>query len=210
VMEGAAVPTGQFLAPGSFSYVADLEAPKQDLAEAKRLLAEAGYPNGFRITLHGPNDRYVNDEKIIQAVGQMWSRAGIQTKVEAITWPSFIGRASKQEFSAFFAAWGITSGEASNPLRAMVATFDAQKGTGSANRSRYSNAALDAVIDRASSITDDAARAQALIAATRQAMVDVALITLYQQKNIWGMKPNLRYVARADEATRAADVSVAP
>ena len=210
VMEGAAVPTGQFLAPGSFSYVADLEAPKQDLEAAKKLLAEAGYPNGFRITLHGPNDRYVNDEKIIQAVGQMWSRAGIQTKVEAITWPSFIGRASKQEFSAFFAAWGITSGEASNPLRAMVATFDAQKGTGSANRSRYSNAALDAVIDRASSITDDAAREKALIEATRQAMADVALITLYQQKNIWGMKPNLRYVARADEATRAADVSVAP
>ena len=130
--------------------------------------------------------------------------------MEAITWPSFIGRASKQEFSAFFAAWGITSGEASNPLRAMVATFDAQKGTGSANRSRYSNAALDAVIDRASSITDDAAREKALIEATRQAMADVALITLYQQKNIWGMKPNLRYVARADEATRAADVSVAP
>jgi peptide/nickel transport system substrate-binding protein len=210
VMEGAAVPTGQFLAPGSFSYVADLEPPKQDLAEARRLLAEAGYPNGFRMTLHGPNDRYVNDEKIIQAIGQMWSRAGVQTKVEAITWPSFIGRASKQEFSAFFAAWGITSGEASNPLRAMVATFDAQKGMGSANRSRYSNPALDAVIERATSITDDARREQALIDATRQAMADVALITLYQQKNIWGMKPNLRYVARADEATRAADVTVAP
>jgi peptide/nickel transport system substrate-binding protein len=210
VMEGAAVPTGQFLAPGNFSYVPDLEAPKQDIEAARKLLAEAGYPNGFRMTLHGPNDRYVNDEKVIQAIGQMWSRAGIQTKVEAITWPSFIGRASKQEFSAFFAAWGITSGEASNPLRALVATFDAQRGTGSANRSRYSNPALDAVIARATSITDDAAREAALIDATRQAMDDVALITLYQQKNIWGMKPNLRYVARADEATRAVDVSVAP
>jgi peptide/nickel transport system substrate-binding protein len=210
VMEGAAVPTGQFLAPGNFSYVPDLEAPKQDIEAARRLLAEAGYPNGFRMTLHGPNDRYVNDDKVIQAIGQMWSRAGIQTKVEAITWPSFIGRASKQEFSAFFAAWGITSGEASNPLRALVATFDAQRGTGSANRSRYSNPALDAVIARAASITDDAAREAALIEATRQAMDDVALITLYQQKNIWGMKPNLRYVARADEATRAADVTVAP
>jgi peptide/nickel transport system substrate-binding protein len=81
---------------------------------------------------------------------------------------------------------------------------------GSANRSRYSNPALDAVIERASAITDDARREQALIDATRQAMADVALITLYQQKNIWGMKPNLRYVARADEATRAADVTVAP
>ncbi len=210
VMEGAAVPTGQFLAPGNLTYVPDLDAPKQDIAAARKLLAEAGYPNGFRMTLHGPNDRYVNDEKVIQAIGQMWSRAGIQTKVDALTWPNFIGRASKQEFSAFFAAWGITSGEASNPLRALVATFDAQKGTGSANRSRYSNPALDEVIARATSITDDAAREQALIAATRQALDDVALITLYQQKNIWGMKPNLRYVARADEATYAEDVTVAP
>ena len=66
------------------------------------------------------------------------------------------------------------------------------------------------MIARATSITDDAAREQALIAATRQALDDVALITLYQQKNIWGMKPNLRYVARADEATYAEDVTVAP
>jgi len=210
VMEGAAIPTGQFLAPGSFSYVPGLEAPKQDIEQARKLLAEAGYPNGFRMTLHGPNDRYVNDEKVIQAIGQMWSRAGIQTKVEAITWPSFIGRASKQEFSAFFAAWGISSGEASNPLRSLVATFDTQRGMGAANRSRFSSPALDDMIARASSITDDAAREAALIAATRQAMDDVALITLYLQKSIWGMKPNLRYVARADEATRAADVTVAP
>jgi peptide/nickel transport system substrate-binding protein len=210
VMEGAAVTTGQFLAAGSFGHVPDRPAPAQDIAMARRLLAEAGYPNGLRMTLHGPNDRYVNDEKVIQAIGQMWSRAGIQTKVDAITWPSFIGRASKQEFSAFFAAWGISSGEPTNPLRALVASFDAAKGTGSANRSRYSNPALDDIIAKASAITDDAAREAALIGATRQAMDDVALITLYQQKNIWGMKPNLRYVARADEATRAADVTVAP
>ncbi len=206
VMEGAAVPTGQFLAKGTSSHVDDLGVPKYDPEAARKLLAEAGYPRGFRMSLHGPNDRYVNDEKVIQAIGQMWSRIGVQTKVDAITWSNYIARAARQEFSAFFVAWGVSSGEASNPLRALIHTFDAARGFGSANRARYSNPALDAVIERGMSITDDAEREVVLKQATRMAMEDVAMITLYQQKNIWGMKPNLRYVARADEATHAFSV----
>ena len=206
VMEGAAVSTGQFLAKGSSSYVDDIKVPAHDPEGARRLLAEAGYPRGFRLSLQGPNDRYVNDEKVIQAVGQMWTRVGIQTKVDAITWPSFIGRASKQEFSAFFVAWGTSSGEASNALRGLLHSFDAGLGFGSANRARYSNLALDALIAKGMSITDDAAREEVLKQATRLAMDDVGMITLYQQKNIWGMKPNLRYTARADEATHAFSV----
>jgi peptide/nickel transport system substrate-binding protein len=209
VMEGAAVPTGQFLAKGASSYVDDLAVPKYDPEAARKLLAEAGYPRGFRLTLHGPNDRYVNDERVIQAIGQMWTRIGIQTKVDAITWSNYIARASRQEFSAFFVAWGISSGEASNPLRALIHTFDATRGFGPANRARYSNPALDLVIQKGMSITDDAEREVVLKQATRQAMEDVALVPLYQQKNIWGMKPTLRYVARADEATHAFAVSPA-
>ena len=144
--------------------------------------------------------------RLIQAIGQMWTRIGVQTKVDAITWSNYIARASKQEFSVFFVAWGISSGEASNPLRALIHTFDATKGFGSANRARYSNPALDAVIERGMSITNDAEREVVLKQATRMAMDDVALVPLYQQKNIWGMKPGLRYVARADEATHAFSV----
>ena len=81
VMEGAAVPSGQFLPEGAFGYAPGLNPPKYDPARAKELLAEAGYPNGLRITLNSPNDRYVNDAKIIQAVGQMWNRIGVQTTV---------------------------------------------------------------------------------------------------------------------------------
>ena len=206
VMEGAAVATGQFLAKGSSSHVDDLAVPAYDPEGARKLLAEAGYPRGFRLALQGPNDRYVNDEKVIQAVGQMWTRIGIQTKVDAITWPSFIGRASKQEFSAFMVAWGTSSGEASNALRALLHTYDAGRGFGSANRARYSNPALDALIEKGMSTTNDDAREALLKQATRLAMEDVGMITLYQQKNIWGMKPNLRYTARADEATHAFSV----
>ena len=210
IMEGAAITAGQFLPPGSYSYAPDVPPPAFDAARAKALLAEAGFPNGFRITLHGPNDRYVNDAKIIQSVGQMWSRIGVQTSVEGITWSNYIARASRQEFSAFLVGWGSSSGESSNPLRALMATFDPAKGRGAVNRGRYSNPALDALIDRAVATADDAQREKLLQQATKLAMDDVALIPLHNQKNIWAMRSDLTYVPRADEASRAQDVRPTP
>ena len=210
IMENEAIPTGQFLAQGASTYVPGLDPPKYDPEHAKQLLAEAGYPNGFRMTLHGPNDRYVNDAKIIQAVGQMWSRIGVQTTVDAITWSNFIGRANKQEFSAYLLAWGIATGEASDPLRALIESYNAEKGVGSVNRGRYSNPTLDALIDKAVSTADDAAREQLLIQASKTAIDDVAIIPLHIQKNIWVMMAGLSYAARQDESTRAVDLRPAP
>lgn len=206
VMEDTAIPSGQFLPPGSYSYVPDLQAPPYDPAKAKQLLTEAGYPNGFRITLQGSNDRYVNDAKIIQAVGQMWTRVGVQTTVDAMPWTAYIGRAGKQEFSAFQLGWGTSTGEASNPLRALIATYNAQKGLGTVNRGRYSNPKVDAVIEQAVVTADDAAREKLLQQATRMAMDDVAMIPLHQQKNIWAMRKGLTYVARGDEQNRVFDI----
>ena len=89
VMEGAAVPSGQYLPPGVYSYAPDIKPPPYDPEQAKKLLAEAGFPKGLRIALHGPNDRYVNDAKIIQAIGQMWTRIGVQTEVDPLPWTSY-------------------------------------------------------------------------------------------------------------------------
>ncbi len=210
VMEGAAIPSNQFLAPGVSGHVADLPPIPFDIAAAKALLAEAGYPNGFRITLHGPNDRYVNDGKIVQAIGQMWTRIGVETKVDAMTWTTYIARASKQDFTAFLLGWGISSGEASNPLRALVHTYDPASGWGSVNRARYSNPKLDGMIKAAMGIADDGAREKALIDAERVAMEDVALIPIHIQKNIWAMRAGLTYIPRADERTLAMDLTPAP
>ncbi|MSP05745.1 MAG: ABC transporter substrate-binding protein [Acetobacteraceae bacterium] len=210
VMENAAIPSAQFLPPGSFSYVPSLKPPTFDPQMAKKLLADAGYPNGLRVTLHGPNDRYVNDGKIIQAVGQMWTRIGVQTQVEPITFPNFISRAMKLEFSTFLLGWGTSSGEASNPLRALVATVNPERGRGSSNRGRYSNPALDALIEKAMVTADDVAREKLLQDATRMTIEDVAFIPLHNQMNIWGMSPKVTYTARQDEETHAMSVRLAP
>ncbi len=206
VMEGAAIPSAQFLPPGSFSYVPGLVPPPTDIAKAKALLAAAGFPNGLKITLHGSNDRYLNDAKIVQAIGQMWTRIGVQTAVETQPWSSYAGHATKLEYSVFLQGWSISSGEASNPLRALVATFDAAKGRGTVNRGRYSNPALDSLIDKAVSTADDGAREALLIQATRMAMDDVAIIPLHNQKNTWATRAGFTYVPRADEETRAYDL----
>jgi peptide/nickel transport system substrate-binding protein len=206
VMEGAAAPSGQFLPPGSFGAVPGLEPQALDIEGAKKLLTEAGYPQGFRMTLHGPNDRYMNDARIIQAVGQMWTRIGVRTAVEAQPWSTFVARAGRQDLSAMLVGWGTSSGEASSPLRSLVATFDRDKGFGFSNRGRYSNPAMDAKLEEALRELDDARREALLQEATRLAMDDVGIIPIHIQKNIWAMRPNLVHESRADELTRAQDI----
>ncbi len=206
IMEGAAIPAGQFLAEGRFGYAPEITPPAADTAAAKKLLAEAGFPNGFRVTLHGPNDRYLNDSRIIQAVGQMWTRAGVRTSIDALPWSTYIGRAGKQEFSTFLVGWGTSSGEASNPLRNLTATYDREKGYGASNRGKYSNPELDRLLDQAMQELDDAKREALLQQATKVAFDDVAILPIHIQKNTWAMRSTLTHTPRADELTRAQDV----
>jgi peptide/nickel transport system substrate-binding protein len=211
VMEGVALPVNQFMPPGTFGHAPELEGqPRADVAQARRLLAEAGFPNGFAITLHGPNDRYPNDGKISQAIGQMWSRAGVRTQVEVSPYASFVQKASRQEFSAFLVSWGSSSGEPSAGLRSVLATFDAAKGMGSVNRFRYSNPKFDEGLVAAMRELDEGKRDAMLQAVTRLAIgEDVAIAPTHVQKNVWAMRQGFAHEARIDERTRAQDVTPA-
>jgi len=206
LMQDAAVPTGQFLPEGAFGYDPDIQAPAFDPEGAKQLLAEAGYPDGLRITLHGPNDRYVNDSRIIQAIGQMWERIGVKTAVEPEPWSAYIGRMTRGDFSIGLLSVGTSTGEASNPLRSVFATANPDKGLGASNYGGYSNPEMDAVVDKAMGTTDDAAREELLRQATRLVMDDVAVVPLHIQKSFWASKPDIVLQARRDESTRAMEV----
>ena len=98
LMEGLSLPTLNLVSPSLFGYNPALK-PVFDADGAKKLLAEAGYPNGFSLTFHGPNNRYVNDDQIMQTIAQMWSRIGVRTKVEAMPLAVYFPRGTKKEIS---------------------------------------------------------------------------------------------------------------
>ncbi len=203
VMEGAARATGQLMPEGMFGYTPALKPEPYDPEGAKKLLAEAGYPGGFGLTLHGPNNRYVNDEQVAQAIAQMLSRVGIVTKVDAMPSSVYFTRANKLDFSFILVGWGSDTAEASSPLKALLATFNKDKGMGQANRGRYSNPRMDATLEQALATVDDAKREKLLQQATEIAMTDVGIIPLYHQENLWATRKGVAYTPRADERTFA-------
>ena len=200
VMDDTAIPAGDLLAAGFFGVSTKLKPDIFDHDAAKKLLAEAGYTDGFGLTIHGPNDRYPNDAKVLQAIAPMLTRIGIDTKVVSQPWATFITQASTPNyaFSSILIGNSATTGEASFPLRAQVATVDAAKGMGASNRSRYSNPKVDELLARALTTVDDAKREALLQETVEVAMADQALVPIYHQDNIYGLRKGLGYAGRAD------------
>ncbi len=203
VMEGEAVPTGQLLPEGFFGYAKNLKAEPYDPEGAKKLLTEAGYPNGFGLTIHSPNNRYVNDAKVAQAVAQMLTRVGIATRVEAMPSATFFPQATEFKFSFVLVGWSSGTGEASSPLKALIATPSREKGFGTANRGHYSNVKVDLMLEDALVTVDDAKREALLQRATELAINDTAIVPLYHQVSLWGTRNGIGYIPRTDENTLA-------
>ncbi|WP_029062935.1 ABC transporter substrate-binding protein [Labrenzia sp. DG1229] len=212
VMEGVAIPAGQLLPEGFFGVSDILQPVAYDPEGAKALLAEAGYGDGFQLTIHGPNDRYINDSKIAEAIGQMLTRVGIKTAVETMPRSVYFGRASRgspdglPEFSFILVGWGAGSGEASSPLKSLIHTYDNDKGFGSSNRGRHSNAEIDGLIEEALRTVDDEKRQDLLAKSTEMAIENVAIIPTHFQVNTWAAKKGLKYIPRTDEYTLAMGV----
>ncbi len=201
VMEGLAVPAANIVSPGVFGHNAALKAETYDPTGARRLLAEAGYPNGFRVTLAGPNNRYINDEQVLQTVAQLLTRAGISTRVEAAPMSAYLGRVRKEETSFALLGWGSFAADLA--LRSLVATPTPDKGWGAWNWGRYSNPKVDALMTRALASVDRDQREVLAREANTLAMNDLAFIPLHHQVVSWAMRANLDYTPRTDEFTFA-------
>jgi peptide/nickel transport system substrate-binding protein len=206
IMGGHAVAAGELLPFPLFGATKDMAAEKYDPEGAKKLLAEAGYPNGFEVTLGTPNDRYINDEKIAQAVAQMLTRAGIKTGVDAMTASTFFTRRNKFEFSIYLAGWGADTGEMSNSLNSLVVTLQPEKGLGPTNRGRYSNPKVDDLVVKAMATIDDGTREKLLQDASHLAMSDYGIIPLHFEVTPWAFKKGISYRPRADQYTLATEI----
>jgi peptide/nickel transport system substrate-binding protein len=203
VMEGAAQPAGDFLPWPAFGTRKDARADRYDPANARRLLAEAGYPKGFSITLGTPNGRYARDQQIAQAIADSWTHIGVKTGVEASEPSAFFKNRDEFKYSAYLAGWNSTTGEMSNPLRALVATPSREKGTGGNNRGRYSNPAMDAKLDEALRTVDDKKREVLLQEASKLVLGDYGILPIQFEMSLWAMRKGLTYAARADQMTLA-------
>ena len=133
IMGGVAEGVAEMLAPVFFGANKDAKITKADPEGAKKLLAEAGFPSGFALELGTPNDRYVNDAMIAQAVAQMLTRIGLKVSVNAMTQSQFFAKRNKREFGFWLAGWGSDSGDMSSPLKALLATPNKDAGIGTTN-----------------------------------------------------------------------------
>ncbi len=210
VMEGAAEPTGQWLPRGAFGYNPEVRPVGFDPEGAKRLLAEAGYPQGFRLVIATPNDRWPNDSRLAQAVAQMWTRIGVRATVDSMPYAAFVPRRSRFEFPMQMAAWGSSTGEATNYLINIAGTANRQRLTGSNNMWRYSDPGLDEMTARASATMDDAGREALLRDAVARYAEAVPYIQLLQLTNTWAARRGLRHDPRMDERTVAMGVRAEP
>jgi len=201
IMEGEGIPTGQLVPEGYFGHVPGLKPVAFNPEGAKKLLAEAGYGDGFKLTFHASNDRYPNDAKIAQAIGQMFTRIGVATEVVTMPGAVYFPRASKLEFSLIMGGAAVETGEASGVLGPLLATFGPTKGAG--NRGRYSSPAFDAAFDAALTTVDDAKREELLRKAMQTGMDDVGVIPLFFMVKTWGLRNGLAMKARADGYTLA-------
>ncbi len=202
LLSGMAVPAGQYVPDGIAGTSPNLKPLPFDPEGARRLLKEAGWESGFNVVLNTSNDRFPQDAQVGQAVGQMLARIGIKTDVQPMPAAILFSRGSKLEFSMMLSGW-VGTGEASSPLTALLASYNAQTGMGQSNRGRWSSAAFDAALGKALRTLDDAARAASYAQAAEIAVAEMAVIPVYFSVNSWATRRDLVYAARGDETSLA-------
>ena len=198
IMRGAATPTALMIAPGIKGFPAELNKRlPHDPEASKKLLAEAGYPNGFELKMNCPNDRYVNDGEICQAVAGMLARVGVKVNLEAETKGTYFPKILSRNTSFYLLGWTPATYDAHNALNAIIGTPD-PSGRGQFNLGGYSNARVDELTKLVQSETDQTKRNAMIAEAFKIHQDEVGHLPLHQQALAWGMRKNVSVVQLPD------------
>ena len=198
IMRGAATPTALMVAPGIKGFVPEMNRRlPYDPEASKKLLAEAGYPNGFEVKMNCPNDRYVNDGEICQAVAAMLARAGVKVGLDVESKATYFPKILSRNTSFFLLGWTPGTYDSHNALFSLMATPGAG-GRGQFNLGSYSNAKLDDLTAKISAETDQTKRNMMIAEAFKIHQDEVGHLPLHQQALAWGMRKNVSLVQLPD------------
>ena len=199
VMRGASRPTALMIGPGNNGWTdaQDKRLP-YDTEAAKKLLADAGYPSGFEVTLNCPNDRYVNDAQICQAVAANLARIGVKINLQAETKGTYFPKILRRDTSFYMLGWTPSTYDAHNALNALMRCPDDKTGAGQFNLGSYCNPKLDELTVKIGSETDKAKRDAMIKEAFQVHSDDVGHLPLHQQTLAWGVSKKVEISPRAD------------
>jgi len=198
VMRNVSLPTALMIGPGinGFSQDQNKRLP-YDPEAAKKLLTEAGYPNGFEVTMNCPNDRYVNDARICQAVAANLARIGVKINLAAETKGTYFPKILRRDTSFYLLGWTPSTYDAHNAMNALMACPD-DKGAGQFNLGSYCNPEFDKLTRAVQSETDKAKRSAMIKQAFQIHADDVGHLPLHQQSLAWGVSKKVKVVQRGD------------
>lgn len=190
--------TGTLVPPATlgWSEALDQRRPYSPI-EVTKLLAEAGYPNGFTADFACPRGRYINDVEVCKVIAGMWAQFGIRTRLRTLSSTTFLTMLERNEADIFLLGWGSVTFDAMYTLQALVHSVGSE-GDGSFNTGRFSNAKIDALIDAARKESDAQQRLLYMQQALAMQSKLVAWIPLYNQQIVWAMKEGLRISPRPD------------
>ncbi len=197
-MRGLSQPTGAMVAPQVNGWTEGVNQRHPfDQEASKKLLAEAGYPQGFEVDFACPNNRYINDEEICQAVTAMWARIGIKAKLRTLPLVTYFPMIQRFEASIYMLGWGVPTFDGLYSLQSLTRSLGTG-GDGNYNVGRYSNPRMDYIVDRVKAETDLPVRTRLLTEALQLSNDTVSHIPLHNQIIPWAMKKNVDVTHRAD------------
>ena len=208
IMRGLSIPAGIMVAPGVNGNTPDIDVPaKVDTEGAKKLLAEAGYPDGFEVRMNCPNNRYVNDEEICQAVLSMWARIGVKASLVAENMATFSQKFQNFDSSLYMLGWGVATYDAQYTVQSLARTRTTGA-DGNFNFSRISDPVVDRLTDAMKTEVDVNKRNAMIKEALLRIKDEVLLIPLHHQMRPWAMKAGVTTVHRSDDRPEARFTSV--